>query len=287
MGVRKSWEEIYSIFDSRRIRNIALPEKFRLIEFIKMIAQEASALEANNYKGFPNNYEKNKDHTYRMLIYLYEIGVDIEDFKQIVVNYLDNYEFSDIYYAKFAILGMGIILFYEERKAFTIFNALLSLLGQEFLTYNLKYYGYKNQISSMSNPESIIRYKEYETKFRKVKYDLLAMNYLAKEEGTYILEKYIKEFYNVDKMSLFFSLLYDIEDDFREGVYQRLQRDADSLDKMILTGIYCILKGKNIIVSHYYLNSIIGKYDHSGERPQKVKDEAYQRYEEMLHEMEK
>lgn len=280
------WEELLSEFDLARIRRIPVTEKFRMVEFIKMLAQEAAHLEKTEYKELPQNTEYRKDTTYTMLSYLYTEGVSFYDLKEIVLNYLENYKFSDVYYAKFAIIGIGVMMFYYERDPYTVFNALIILLGQEFLTYNLKLFGYEEAMQTLPEPESIIRYKEYEKIYRKLKYDLLAMNYMAKEEGIEKAELFINEYYGDKKVKLFFTLLHDITDELQYRSYKFLEADATDMDQMILAGIYCILTQKDTIVSHYMMNSRIGKLDHSFEKADRVRQEAYDIYLEMKKKME-
>ncbi len=262
----KQWCEVLRGFDLERIKKIPLGEKFKLVETIKLLAHEAEFAKENGYKNLVESKYFKEEKTYRLICYLYVEDVEFEDIKNIVLNYLDNYKFSDVYYSKFALIGLGIMMMKWERDAFTIFNALLVLLGQEFLTYNLKLYGYNEALMTPAKVEDLIRYKEYEKLFKEKKYKLLALGYMAKENGMDYVEKYFEEGTSNEKAKIYFSLLSNMHDDLIYRSYAFLSADADNMDKMILTGIYCILKDKDILTSHYMMNSCIGKYDHINEK---------------------
>ncbi len=281
----KKWNEVLDGFDLDRIRKIPLGEKFKLVETIKMLAHEAEFAKENGYKNLvDSNYFEN-EKTYRLICYLYVQDVPFEDIKSIVLNYLDNYKFSDVYYAKFAFIGIGVMMMQWGRDAFTIFNALLILLGQEFLTYNLKLYGYNEALSTPAKVEDLIRYKEFEKLFREKKYKLLALGYMAKKDGLDYVEKYFEEVTSNEKAKIYFSLLSNMHDDLVYRSYVFLGKGADNMDQMIITGIYCIMKDKDILTSHYMMNSCIGKYDHSNEKFDKVKQEVVVVYNQMKKEV--
>ncbi len=277
----KTWCEVLSGFDLERIKKIPLGEKFKLVETIKMLAYEAEFAKEHGYKNLVNSKYFAEEKTYRLICYLYVEDVEFEDIKNIVLNYIDNYKFSDVYYAKFSLIGIGVMMMKNGRDPFTIFNALLILLGQEFLTYNLKLYGYNEALATPAEVEDVIRYKEFEDLFREKKYKLLALSHMAKKDGLNYVEKYFEDVTSNEKAKIYFSLLNNMHDDLVYRSYMFLVKDADNMDQMIITGIYCIMKNKDILTSHYMMNSCIGKYDHSNEKLDSVKEEVISVYKRM------
>ncbi len=277
----KEWHQVLEGFDLERIREIPLGEKFKLVETIKMLAHEAEYANEHGYKNLVNSEYFLNEKTYRLICYLYVQDVDFEDIKSIVLNYLENYKFSDVYYAKFSFIGIGVMMMKLGRDAFSIFNALLILLGQEFLTYNLKLYGYNEALNTPAKVEDLIRYKEFEKLFREKKYKLLALGLMAKRDGFEAVEKYFDEGTSNEKAKIYFSLLSNMHDDLVYRSYVFLVKGADNMDKMIITGIYCLMKDKDIITSHYMMNSCIGKYDHSNQKFDRVKEEVEEIYHKM------
>lgn len=268
-------QEIVSGIELDRILKLPVAEKFRILEYVKLIAQEAAYAEeftAFRLKESPN-YEK--DQTYRLLVPLLVHDVSFDDMKRIILNYLYKFEQSDAYYSKFAILAMGILFIKRGVDSYTIFHTLLCMLGVNFLTENLRLVGYRQAFEKEVEIDSIIRYKEYESTYRKTKYDLLAMGLLHIEEGKEALDEYILHHYKREKVVLLYSILSELPPGgFRLAIFNSLLYGGDDFDKMVLAGLYTVIRKSTLLVSHYMMNSMIGKYSHFDLRPEKVEAEV-------------
>ncbi len=282
----KKWNEVLDGFDLERIKQIPVAEKFKIVEIIKMISKEAEYTKEHGYKNLVNSKFYQEDQTYRLLCFLYVKDASFNDIKDITLNYLNNYKLSDVYYCKFAIIGIGVIMLKLGRDSKTIFNALMVLLGQDFLTYNLKLVGYENALREDIEVLNTIRYKEYEMKYKQKKYKMLALAHMAKIDGLDLVEKYFLDVTDNKKAKLYFSILSNIHEELLYRSYHFLEQDADNMDKMILAGIYCILRKKDILVGHYMMNSCIGKYDHCNERLDSVEKNVIEVYNTIKKELE-
>ncbi len=283
----KKWNQVLDGFDLGRIKQIPVAEKFKIVEIIKMIAKEADYAKEHGYKNLVNSDFYKEDQTYRLVCFLYIKDVSFNDIKSIILNYLNNYKLSDVYYCKFAIIGIGVIMLKLGRDSKTIFNALMVLLGQDFLTYNLKLFGYENALKEDVEVLNTIRYKEYEQRYKEKKYKLLALGYMAKLDGIDYVRRYFDEVTDNQKAKLYFSILSNMNEEFVYRSYHFLEEDADNMDKMILAGIYCILGKKKVLTSHYMMNSCIGKYDHCNERLESVEKKVVEVYNTIKEELEK
>lgn len=266
--------DVLSGFDTERILNLPVAEKFRIVEYIKLLAQEASFAESFSIYRLEESPNFEKDRTYRLLAPLLIHDVSFEDMKMIILSYLEKFKQSDVYYAKFAVLGMGVLFIKRGLEGFGVFHTLLALLGVRFLTENLRLAGYRQAMETEIEIDSIIRYKEYQTIYRSTKYDLLAMGILYKEEGKEALDVFVKNHYPQERVALLYRIFSDLAPQLRYGTYTDLLREADDIDQMILAGLYAILNKKSLMISHYMMNSMIGKYSHFDQRPEKVEAEA-------------
>ncbi len=267
--------EVLSGVELERILRLPVAEKFRILEYIKLIAQEASFAEEFTYFRLKDSPNYERDRTYQLLAPLLVHDVSFDDMKRIILNYLYKFEKSDVYYAKFAILGMGVLFIKRGIDSYTIFHSLLCMLGVHFLTENLRLVGYQQAFEKDIEIDSIIRYKEYETFYRKTKYDLLALGLLHIEEGKEALDEYVLKHYKGEKVVLLYSILSELPSGgFRLATFNSLLIGGDDFDNMILAGLYTVIRKSTLMVSHYMMNSMIGKYSHFDLRPERVESEA-------------
>ncbi|WP_459129130.1 hypothetical protein [Guggenheimella bovis] len=268
------WNEITEKLSFDRIRNVPVFEKFAMVEYIKLISREAGKAQREGIDSIKASDLYNSDNTYRLLTALVTSDeVTYNDMFHIIRNYLANFSRSDVYYAKFAILGIGALLMKKGYNEATIFNLLLSLLGEEFLTENFKLIGYNEALVAPVETESTIHYKEYEGKYRTTKYRILALTMLYQENPA-LVDEYILKHSEDRILILFYKMLKDVVPEARNHIVRRLYRTPNDYSQMVAMGLLCMFEKKNLMVSHYMMNSIIGKYSHYDQRPEKVRIEA-------------
>ncbi len=271
-NVRK---EVISGIELERILRLPVAEKFRLLEYIKLIAQEAAYAEEYTYFRLKESPNYEKDRTYKLLAPLLVHDVSFDDMRRIILNYLYKFQMSDTYYSKFAILGIGVLFIKRGIDSYTIFHTLLCMLGVHFLTENLRFAGYKLAFEKEIKIDSIIRYKEYENTYRNTKYHLLALGLLHREEGKAAMDEFMLHHCKEEKVQLLYHILSELPPgEYRLATFNSLLVGGDDYDNMILAGLYSVIRKSTLMVSHYMMNSMIGKYSHFDLRPERVEAEA-------------
>lgn len=282
---RTSMDVISKGIDLSRMQDIPLSEKFTIVEYIKFIAKKADYARNYGIKDLRGEENFNKDSTFRLMIALVIEGATLLEIQEITSHYLENFKKSDIYYAKFAVIAIGVMMIKEGYSGGSIFNILLSLLGSDFLTNNLKLYGYDQAQNSEPQIDSIIRYKEYEEKYRNMKYTLLALGVMYKREGVESVQRWIREKSEDNTLKLFFKIFDSTNEYLLNVLHDNFKDGDDDYSHMIISGIISMIRGDNLMVSHYMMNSVIGKYSHYDQRPEKVEKEVVERYEKMKEEL--
>lgn len=278
---RKLRAEILEGIDVNRICNIPVAEKFVLVGYIQLIANHAEFIELNGIAKLRESDIFTQDKNVRLLSPLLIESVDFRDMREIMQNYMINFDDSDAYYARFAVISIGILSIKMGLDHLTIFHLLLSLLGVGFITENLKYVGYKMARESKFENKGNIEYKEYELAFRDIKYDILALRIFALRRGQKAMEGYLYNYYENEELVLLYRILKNTTSGIRYSNYKYMIKFGDEIDKMILAGVYSLLSKKSIMTCHYMMNSMIGKYSHFDQRPERVEKEARDRYKEM------
>ncbi len=276
-------EEFTMDFDMSRIRNLALSEKFTLVNHIKLIYTESQNAHKNGIKNLEKseNYTVNK--TYNLFALLLVDDVSYDAIKEIVRNYAQNFEKSDTYYSQIAILGMGIMMIQKEFPADAILSFLMHLLGEDFLNNNLKYTGRMSaEEAAHFEFETQIEYKPFEGNLRRVKYDLLALLRLRDTKGLETVRSLINGKYGDPKLKLYFNMM-DL------SVPEVMDYLADDMKEALLTedrvkayGAYALLKGQDVFSTHYMFNSVIGKYSRFDKDSGEIEQELGLRLTEIL-----
>ena len=282
---RTSFDLITRDIDLSRIHSIPLSEKFTIVEYIKYIAKKADYARSHGIKTLRKEEEFGRDSTFRLMIALVIEGATLSEIQEISDHYLENFKHSDIYYAKFAVVSIGAMMIKEGYSGGSIFNVLLSLLGVEFLTSNLKHYGYQLALDTEPEISSIIRYKEYEEKYRTTKYQLLALGMMYKNDGVEAVQRWVRHVSEDDELKLFFRMFDSTNEYLLTNLHNNLQTDGEDYSHMIITGVISLIRGENLMVSHYMMNSVIGKYSHFDQRPEKVEKEVLEVYAKMKEEL--
>lgn len=282
---RDIWKVVTKGIAVDKIQHLPVAEKFVIVEYLKHLRREADfALEhgQENLNQSPN-YEMG--NSYRLLATLVHHQVPADELRAVIWNYLDNFEYSDTYYTKFAIVAIGILLIRKGVSGDEIFHLLLGTLGDEFLTQNFKLHGYQQALITEPQFSTAIRYKEYEKKYRRMKYDLLALNLMYRYDGLEAVEKYIMNVHTDQALKLFFQMIKHTKGDLRRELVKLLIADDKDYNEMVVTGIISMFLKRSVMLSHYMMNSVIGKYDHYDQRPERVENETQERYQEMKAEL--
>lgn len=278
---REIWKQVTQGIDVEKLRNIPVAEKFIIVEYLKHLRAEADWVLEHGQENIKDAPYAHLGNSYKLMAALVAKQYPIEDMQAVSWNYLDNFEYSETYYTKFTIVALGTLMIRLGVPGETIFHMLLGTLGDDFLINNLKYYGYVQALNSEPKFATAIKYKDYDLKFRRTKYDLLALGIMAKEDGIEAVEDYIINHTNEDSLKLFFQLIKRTDPALRKWQVLQLIRDEKDYNQMVITGIHSIFLGRDLMLSHYMMNSSIGKYSHFDLRPDKVEKEARDRYEEM------
>lgn len=268
-------------FDLERIKSLPVSEKFVLVEYIKLIYLESIKAKKEGIYSLEQSENYTVDKTYNMFANLVVRGTDFKLLKEIIVNYAFNFEDSDIYYSKIVMLGIGTMMIDKKFLPEAILNYLLSLLGQGFLTNNLHSYGLDKIMHGELRLDREVKYKTFETAYRKIKYDLLAMLDLRREKGVEYVSDIINNCYGNDRLRFYFNLLNFEDEDTRRMIYKAFRAEANHGDKLLLTGSYAILKNTPLFIAHYLFNSVLGKYSRYDKEMKEVLHEMNIRKEEL------
>ena len=260
-------DKIVNDIDLIRIRNLPLNEKFKLVEYVKLIYVEAEYASKVGFLKLNEspNYTVNK--TYNLFAMLLVNLSDYSLIKDIILNYANNFANSDIYYSQITITGIGVLMMEKEFAPEAIYHFLLSLLGESFLLENLKTTANHSEIGKLEfKLDSTIKYKPFEGQMRTIKYDLLALLKLSHDKSVLHVKDIINSSFKNSKLRFYFNMLDSNSDSTTEYLYRELMNKDDRTERLLLAGSYAIINGKSIISTHYLFNSIIGKYSRFDKR---------------------
>lgn len=277
--------DISKSFDLERIKKLPVPEKFKLVEYSKLIHKEAALVSKGSLEDLKASVNYSSDKTYCLFAMLLVNGTDYDSLKEIILNYAQNFDKSDIYYGKIAFLGMGLLLIEKGFAADAITNFMLQMLGDDFLLNNLHYPGYleHDEIDELVM-DTVIKYRPFDVRFRKTKYDLLALIRLSEIEGLEYVKKIINENYGNRELSFYFNMLNISCPETLSVLYSNLKSDSLTyrMDHLLISGAYAILTKKDVFNSHYLFNSIIGKYSRYDKDSTEIEDEVNVRLKEIV-----
>lgn len=260
-------DKIVNDIDLIRIRNLPVNEKFKLIEYVKLIYVEAEYASKVGFLKLNEspNYTINK--TYNLFAMLLVNLADYSLVKNIILNYANNFANSDIYYSQITITGIGVLMMEKEFAPEAIYHFLLSLLGEAFLLENLNTTANHEEVgTSEFKLDSTIKYKPFEGKMRTIKYDLLALLKLSHDESVLYVKNIINNSFSNSKLRFYFNMLDSNSDSTTEYLFRELMNKDNRTERLLLAGAYAILNEKSIIATHYLFNSIIGKYSRFDKR---------------------
>lgn len=278
-------KDISESFDLDRIRNLPVPEKFKLVEYTKLIHREAILASKGSIVDLEASVNYSSDRTYCLFAMLVVNGVSYELLKEIILNYAQNFDRSDIYFGKIVVLGIGVLMISENFAPDAIVNFILQVLGDDFLLNNYHYVGYMehDEIDKLEL-DTVITYRSFDSRFRKVKYDLLAFIRLSETKGVDFVKETINKYYDNRELSFYFNMLNISCNETRDYLYKNLKADSKTyrMDHLLISGVYGMLTQKKVFDAHYLFNSIIGKYSRYDKDSSEIEDELNVRLNEIL-----
>lgn len=270
-------------FDLERIAKLSVPEKFRLVNFIGLIYQEAHFATQVGllHLDRSRNYTANK--TYNLFAMLVVNGTKFDVLRRIIENYARTFDKSDVYYSHICVMGMGLMMIDKGFAPDAIYNYLMHLLGKDFLMENLKYDGVprvkKDQVLDVSFE---IAYKPFEGNMRRTKYELLALLKYSHQNGIEKARELINTRYSNQEFRFFFNMLsVDCTDtqNYLWGDYN----DADERElRLLVNGAMAIFHKMDVFTTHYLFNSIIGKYSRYDKDSGEIEAEVDARLKELI-----
>lgn len=254
-------EEFAMEFDLNRIKSLAIWEKYKLLNHVKLIYTEALGASKNGIKSLEKseNYTSNK--TYNLFALLLVDDVSYESINEIVRNYAQLFEKSDTYYAQTIILGTGVMMIQKEFPPDAILSFLINLLGTEFLNENLKYSGHMTpEEGAKFEFDSEIEYKPFEGNLRRVKYNLLGLLKLRDTQGLDAVRVVVNGNHSDNKFRQYFNMMDVTAPEVTDYLFEDFKDVAVTEDRLKVYGAYALLKGQDVFSTHYMFNSVIGKY---------------------------
>ncbi len=270
-------------FQLDRIKTLPITDKFRLINYIKLVSKANDIAKAKNIDAITNSPVYNIDHTFHLFISLLASELSTEVISDVIECYAFNFDESDVYFSKIVILGSGALMIQKGIESNAIISYLISLLGEEFLKNNYKRIFDERDVLDIDEENEIdIKYKNFDMTYRKLKYDLLALRQIKKEQGHAKVREIIFKYYDNKDLSLYFSMLDVHDKKISEYLYRKLMKDAPKMDRFLLTASRCMIRDVDIIDMHYLLNAVIGKYTNFMKPYSEVVEEIKLRENEIL-----
>lgn len=253
-----------SQFDIAVIKSIPITDKFRMVEYVKLMGK------MNDYyrdekngglQGLKTSEFYNIDKTLHLFLsWVIDSEVSHELFIRLLKNYIHCFSDSDVYVAYLTTLGFGTLMMESGIDTPSLMSYLTSLLGEEFLKDNYtRIYQTRKEVDLTDEKRISVKYKDFDFTYRKLKYDLLAILKMSKESGGKDLRKLIFKDYENEDLRTMFSVL-DVENKaVSDHVFKNLIAGAPKMDRFLLTASKCLLEDRPIKEMHYLLNSEIGK----------------------------
>lgn len=284
----KRYDDLVKYFDSEfdlsRIANLADKDKFRLINYMKLVYRASEEVKISGLTRLENSKYYKMDYTFHFMITVVHANLSSNIIEEIIHNYNNNFYNSDVYYAKMLVLGGGALMIKEGVDSKSILNYQRSLLGKEFaVKYNAKYQNeFEDELKLEGDNQINIRYRDLDHTFRKLKYEMLALLKIRKDEGRNRVSKIVNEKYGNKDLIAIFNIINCDDNSYVESIYRRLSEGEDRNSRLLLTASRCIVKDYGIMETHYLLNSIIGKYSRIDKPYEEVMDEINDREKELL-----
>jgi hypothetical protein len=270
-------------FDLSRIEKLSVPAKFKLVNHIGLIYQEAHFASQVGLLHLDQSKNYTINHTYNLFAMLVVNGTKFEILKTIIENYARGFDKSDVYYAHVVITGVGLMMIDKGFSPEAIYNYLMHLLGKEFLYENQKYDGIvrvgKNDKLDVSFE---IEYEPFEGNMRQLKYELLAILKYSHENGLEATKDLINKTYDNGEFRFYFNMLNIPCQDTQAYIYEDYDMQESRTQRLMLAGAYAILQKYDVFTTHYFFNAIIGKYSRYDKASGEIQAEVKSRLAEIL-----
>ncbi len=270
-------------FELSRIKSLPITDKFRLINYIKLVSKANEVAKQKNIDAITESYLYNIDKTFHLFVSLLASELSTDIISDIIECYAHNFNESDVYYAKVVFLGSGALMIQKGIESNAIISYLISLLGEEFLKNNYQRIFNERDILDINEENEInIKYKNLDMTYRKLKYDMLALRQIKTDQGHAKLREVIFKHYGNSDLKLYFSLLDVHDKKVSEYLYRKLMKDSPKMDRFLLTASRSMIRDVDIIDMHYLLNGVIGKYTNFLKPYSEVITEIKMREQEIL-----
>lgn len=276
-------EYFESTFELNRIKTLPITDKFRLINYIKLVAKANDVAKAKNIDAITSSQLYKVDHTFHLFISLLASELSTEVISDVIECYAYNFDESDVYFSKIVMLGSGALMIQKGIESNAIISYLISLLGEDFLKNNYQRIFKERETLDITDENEInIKYKNFDMTYRKLKYDMLALRQIKKDQGHAKVREVIFKYYKNSDLNLYYSLLDVHDKKISEYLYRKLMKDAPKMDRFLLTASRCMIRDTDIIDMHYLLNAVIGKYTNFLKPYNEVVEEIKMRETEIL-----
>ena len=270
-------------FDLSRIKKLPITDKFRLINYIKLVGKANDIAKEKSIDAITTSPLYNIDKTFHLFVSLLASELSTEVISDVIECYAHNFDESDVYFAKIVMLGSGALMIQKGIESNAIRSYLISLLGEEFLKSNYqRMYNEKDILDINEENEINIKYKNFDMTYRKLKYDMLALRQIKTDSDNNKLREVIFKHYGNKELTLYYSLLDVHDKKISEYLYRKLMKDSPKMDRFLLTASRCIIRDVDIIDMHFLLNAVIGKYTNFLKPYSEVLEEIKIREKEIL-----
>ncbi len=248
-------------YDLDRIKNLPITDKFRLINYIKLVSGASEVAKEKSIAEITRSKYYEMDPTFHLLVSLITSGISAQVVADVIEAYAHHFEDSDIYVAQLIILGAGALMIQKGLDTDSITNYLIALLGNEFLKDNfIRIYSERDVLELTDENIITIKYRDFDYTYRKLKYDLLALLKMKREIGYEKVKEVIYEQYDNKSLRFYFKLLDLKNTEISDHLYEKMMQDSPKMDRFLLTAVKALLSEMTIIETHYLLNAVIGKY---------------------------
>ncbi|MDN5351985.1 MAG: hypothetical protein PWQ12_905 [Clostridiales bacterium] len=248
-------------FDLDRIRTLPITDKFKLINYIKLVGFASVISREKDLESVKESAYYEMDSTFYLLLSLISSGVSADVISQIIEAYCANFEDSDIFYAKLVILGVGALMIQQGIDRDSIIGYLILLLGESFLRQNYeRIHAERDELEITDENQIKISFKNFDYTYRKMKYDMLALLKIKREQGHEKVRDLIFNHYGDKNLKLYFRLIDLKEKSISNEIFSKLMADSPNMDRFLVMSCRCIVEEWSILEMHYLLNAIIGKY---------------------------
>lgn len=276
-------EYFENTYDLERIKRLPITDKFRLINYIKLVGKANDIAKGAGIDAITKSPIYNIDRTFHLFISLLASDLSTETISDVIECYTHNFDESDVYFAKIAILGSGALMIQKGIETNAIISYQIALVGEEFLKNNYhRIFSERDVLNITDENEIDIKYKNFDMTYRKLKYDMLALRHIKRDQGHTKLREVIFKNYNNRDLNLYFSLLDVHDKKISEYLYRKLMKDSPKMDRFLLTASRCMIRDIDIIDMHFLLNAVIGKYTNFSKPYSEVVEEIKLREKEIL-----